>query len=301
MHRLAEMGWVVTQPGDDAMTSEPANYRIRFLEITTVDAEDREPKAGYDDKNREEVIKKAQEFASTPMDREDELNPVETDIEGSDDNQKGIGKEKDGEQPEGKPKGSSKKVQDSLQEFTGTGSMGTAMSQGQPFIVPPLATKGKGGSLGGKFKTPRQWKVKQPVVDQQVKRKVNSESEETPEQRAQNFLNEGDPIGVPEGDEDFNNSAEEDDEQQAYRDAMSELESGECVVFSDRGSGPTTVTFSGRQLGRIGVEFDSWDEALAAVEAESERSKFWPNIYHINDHGNVSQLDPRGNVINAWV
>ena len=29
MHKLAEMGWVVTKPGDDAMTNEPARFRVR--------------------------------------------------------------------------------------------------------------------------------------------------------------------------------------------------------------------------------------------------------------------------------
>jgi hypothetical protein len=77
MHKLAEMGWVVTKPGDVAMTNEPAEYHLRFLEIMTVEQNDREPKPGYDDKNREDVIKKAQEFATTPMERDDDdLNPL---------------------------------------------------------------------------------------------------------------------------------------------------------------------------------------------------------------------------------
>lgn len=263
MHRLAEMGWVVTRPGDNAMTNEPANYRIRFLEITTAEENNREPKAGtYDTANREEVIRKAQEFASTPMDRDDELNPVETDIKGSDQDRKGIGKEQDGKQPEGTPKGTAGKpkvnnVQDSLdeaffmggkwekgheqycpkckavavatgtsngqirlscpkcgykwqvksgstkdeslEEMTTTGSMGSLeapISMHQPFKGPGIRTKGSGGSLGGKFKMPGQWKVKQPVVNKQAKRKVKSEAIE---QAAQNFLKEED--GLEDGSE----------------------------------------------------------------------------------------------------
>jgi predicted RNA-binding Zn-ribbon protein involved in translation (DUF1610 family) len=376
MHKLAEMGWVVTRPGDNAMTNEPANYRIRFLEIATTEENDREPKGGtYDTANREEVIKKAQEFATTPMDRDDEMNPVETDIKGSDQDRKGVGKEKDGAQPEGTPKGTSGKpklnnVQDSLQEeeaekakyrcpkcktehkkvnmpdknpeapyscyqcgyegkpqkvseselqeFTSTGSMGTSISQHQPFIGPGLRTKGKGGSLGGKFKMPGQWTVKQPVVKQQIKRKVRSESAEG---TAESFLKEEGPSDIPPGT--FGNPggegepSSEADEQEAYQDMQNELQSGECVVFDDSRSGPTRVMVNGKLFGTINGEehaqhsqpfqkapqgvFRDVTHALRAVNAEMEREGFFPNIYHVNDHGNVSLWDKNGKELKAWV
>lgn len=316
MHKLAEMGWVVTKPGDDAMTNEPPNYRIRFLEITTVDQNDRDPKGGtYDTGNREEVIKKAQEFATAPMDREDELNPVENEDGKMGEKKTGIGDPKDGSAPEGKPKGSTKKTEESvtpIEEFTSTGSMGTAMSQGQPFIG--MVKKPKPYGKGTKFKTPGQWKVKQPVVDQQVKRKVKSESVEFTEQAAEKFLKEEGPgdvnelSGQPKGLEsdsepDFGSEGapQEDEGQQMYQDMLSDLETGECAVFSDRGSGPTTVTLNGKLLGHVGREFDSWEDALASVNAAMEEQKYWPNIYHVNDHGNVSLLNNKGEIIRAWV
>lgn len=197
VHKLAEMGWVVTKPGDPAMTNERPEYTVRFLEITTVDQNDREPKGGgYDTKNREEVIKKAQEFATTPMDREDEMNPVENETGKMSRKNVGVGKAKDGEEPEGKPKGSTKKTEESmteLDEFTSTGSMGTAMPMGQPFVG--MVNKGAPyeQGKGSKFKTPSQWKVRQPVVKKQVKRKVKSESVDPGEQGAEAFLNEDGP------------------------------------------------------------------------------------------------------------
>lgn len=190
MHQLAEMGWVVTRAGDNAMTNEPANYRIRFLDITTVEPQDREPKAGtYDTANREEVIKKAQKFASTPMDRDDDLNPVENDDGKMSKKNVGVGNEKEGAAPEGKPKGSTGKVKESqLDEFTSTGSMGTCTSMGQPFVG--LIKKPKPYGKGTTFKTPGQWKVRQPVVNKQEKRKVHSESVD---EAAQQFLDEPPP------------------------------------------------------------------------------------------------------------
>lgn len=356
MHKLAEMGWVVTKPGDVAMTNEPAEYKIRFLEITTVEQNDREPKGGgYDTANREEVIKKAEEFATTPMDRDDDLNPVENGDGKMSKKNVGLGKAKDGEEPE-------KAIHDALadaegtriEEFTSTGSMGTVMPQGQPFVG--MVKKPKPYGKGTKFKTPGQWTVKQPVVKEQVKRKVHSESTDPVEQAAEAFLSEEGPApAAPVGGDDrchcpgcdhcagepghcerratkeafageeqqhmtdmcyqctFHEDApagdgnhEPDPEAQAaeaYQDMEADLESGECAILNDRASGPTRVTLNGKFLGNIGDNqtFPDWESALAAIKAAMDAQKFWPNIYHINDHGNVSLLDGNGNTVQSWV
>lgn len=103
-----------------------------------------------------------------------------------------------------------------------------------------------------------------------------------------------------------------------YQDARADLESGECVVFSDeRAFRPTQIWFGRKFLGEIDEEsynqhvrrhetepddlFPSWERALQAVNKEMERQCFYPNIYHINDHGNVSLLDQKGNSIQSWV
>jgi hypothetical protein len=95
MHKLAQMGWVVTKQGDVAMTGEPAEFRIRFLEITTVEASDGDKAS----EKANEIAKKAREFASTPMDRDDS-NPVETEDGKMGKGQEGVGKVKDGAEAE---------------------------------------------------------------------------------------------------------------------------------------------------------------------------------------------------------
>jgi len=126
MHKLAEKGWVFAVLGDQAMSNEPPGFKIGFIELNMLGMPDNK----QDAESLETVIKNAQKFATTPLDREDELNPVETDIKPSDDNQKGIGKVKDGENPKGKPKGASESLtanglarrmldEDNLSEMTG--------------------------------------------------------------------------------------------------------------------------------------------------------------------------------------
>lgn len=266
MHKLAEMGWVVTKPGDVAMTNEPAEYHLRFLEITTVEANDREPKPGYDDKNREAVIKKAQEFATTPMDRKDDkLNPVEQEDGKMGKKDASVGKAKDGEEPE-------KAIHDALargdidtvMEMTTTGSMGTSLSQGAPGagLVKKPAPYGKGTP----FKTPGQWTVKQPVVNAQVKRKVRSESEDAVENNAQNFLNEEGPF--------------EDDEPGMTEDEY-DPEAGDIGTEDHH-------TFY--QYGKLWLETPSemdWSQVAIAVRNKMEAENFSPNVYFISDHGNA--------------
>ena len=105
--------------------------------------------------------------------------------------------------------------------------------------------------------------------------------------------------------------------QEAYESMLADLQSGEFVVFDDNRSGPTVVRFCGQPLGVINEEeyqrrakpfqaapiglFRSVAHALAAVRMESKRQEFWPNCYHINDHGNVSLWDAAGTEIASWV
>lgn len=305
MHKLAEMGWVVTKPGDDAMTNEPANFRVRFLEIVTVETGD----ADKSDETRKEIINKAKEFATTPMDRDDEMNPVENEDGKMGKKAEGVGKPKEGKQPE------KAMHEDRIEEFTGTGSMGTVTSMGQPFVG--MVEKPKPYGKGTKFRMPGQWTVKQPVVKKQAKRKVHTESEtvtELPvEQAAEAFLSEqapgDDPVDGPELDPSEEEVADEaaegtdaiSTEDEMHQDMRNDLETGECAVITDRGMGGSEVVFNGRSLGYIGRDFPDFDAAIAALKAKMDEEQFWPNIYHINDHGNVSLLDEEGNTIRGWV
>jgi hypothetical protein len=110
MEKLAKLGWVVTRCGDVAMSNEPAEFRIRFLEITSTDDSDKDSWPTQNDKLMKSVVKKGREFMSEPGPH-DEESPVEYDDKTSDDNQKGVGKEQQGKDPEGKPKGSTGKTE----------------------------------------------------------------------------------------------------------------------------------------------------------------------------------------------
>lgn len=288
MHKLAEMGWVVTKPGDAAMTNEPAEYRIRFLEITTVEQYDREPKGGtYDTANREAVIKKAQEFATTPMDRDDDLNPVENGDGKMSKKNVGVGKAKDGEEPEKAIHDAMKEVEGTrIEEFTSTGSMGTAMSQGQPFVG--MVKKPKPYGKGTKFKMPSQWEVKQPVVKEQVKRKVHSESTDPAEQAAQKFLSEEGPDDMA----DF-----------AGGIAPDEGPPMEDEYDPEAGDIGTEDHHTFYQYGKLWLETPAemdWSQVAIAVRKKMETENFSPNVFFISDHGNAHLITdlwpPKGQV-----
>ena len=100
IHTLAELGWVVAKCGDAGMSAAAPDYKIGFIEISTPDASDSDKP-----KDMDKIVKDAQKFAATEMSRDDDMNPVETDHKPGKDGQKGIGKEKEGAKPEGKPKG----------------------------------------------------------------------------------------------------------------------------------------------------------------------------------------------------
>ena len=42
-------------------------------------------------------------------------------------------------------------------------------------------------------------------------------------------------------------------------------------------------------------------QALRAIRMEMDRRRFWPAIYHVNDHGNVTLLSQTGREVAAWV
>jgi len=103
MEKLAEQGWVAACLGDQGMTGEPTDYRIRFIDIALADTTDADkPSAGLD-----AVIKKGREFATTPMEP-DPNNPV-THPEAPWKKTMGVGKPSAGTGPTGTPKGSARK------------------------------------------------------------------------------------------------------------------------------------------------------------------------------------------------
>lgn len=87
------------------------------------------------------------------------------------------------------------------------------------------------------------------------------------------------------------------DEQLSERlsGALADIQSGECVLVDDAFS-----TFS--WCGRPATEtFDDTDALMAAVRQTCDERGFWPSVYMVNDHGNVTLLDLQGNEIVSWV
>jgi hypothetical protein len=85
--KLAEAGWVHSVQGDVAQANEPAELRIRFLEIGQV-----EPSEGdKSSQTMKDVVKQGREFATQKPDDWDQSSEVP---KGD-----GVGKAKDGEKP----------------------------------------------------------------------------------------------------------------------------------------------------------------------------------------------------------
>jgi hypothetical protein len=105
MHTLAVKGWVASNCGDQAMSNEAPEYKIRFLEITTTegDGESNTEKGG----SESSIIKQGREFATEEPDHDDELNPVDHDApEGNKLKKVKVGKPTDGAKPKGEIKDS---------------------------------------------------------------------------------------------------------------------------------------------------------------------------------------------------
>lgn len=149
VYKLAEAGWVPVKSGDAAMSNEPAEFHIHFLDIAEIEGGDSEK--GED---LEKVIKKAREFATTEPDRDDDMNPVDSEDGDMGENREGIGDAKDGAKPEGKVKDSAATTVSNLLEDEVSECGLEQYKKGDG-----LETKGRGGKkLGRKFKMPGQWK-----------------------------------------------------------------------------------------------------------------------------------------------
>lgn len=108
--------------------------------------------------------------------------------------------------------------------------------------------------------------------------------------------------------------AEPDTPDPDYVNMREGLDSQECAVITDK----DVVMFCGRVLGVISEAayaqayrpfkpkpaelYKNLPQALRAISSEAVRTQFWPNVYSVNERGNVTQLHPRtGKVLNSWV
>jgi hypothetical protein len=159
MHKLAEMGWVMVKCGDTGMANEKPNYVLGFIEIDT-------PEGGDSDKvpDAEKIRKDAWKAGdATEFKRDDKLNPVELSNPKMGEKQTGISNTKEGDAPEGKPKGSTKKTEsvndllpnpDALNEVTTTGAVPAFPSGGAPMSLMSQERRRRGGRFLGRRRQP---------------------------------------------------------------------------------------------------------------------------------------------------
>lgn len=99
------------------------------------------------------------------------------------------------------------------------------------------------------------------------------------------------------GEEDF---YDEDDDLEPIdddeMDVQAEMETG--IVISDAGwNRQYNVAAEGRQI----ADNVEMSEALAIVRDWMNRNSYWPNVFVVNDHGNVTQVTLDGKEIRSWV
>jgi hypothetical protein len=58
-----------------------------------------------------------------------------------------------------------------------------------------------------------------------------------------------------------------------------------------------TVTFSGSLLGRV----PTMKAALAVANDRMEQASYYPNLFYVNERGNVDLLSQTGRILRSWV
>jgi hypothetical protein len=87
---------------------------------------------------------------------------------------------------------------------------------------------------------------------------------------------------------------DENERDEQYEAMQADLESGECGLIKDYDG----VYFCGRKLADEPIDRD---DAIKLLHEEMEKAGFYPNIYALNDHGNVTLVDGEGKEVAAWV
>lgn len=136
--------------------------------------------------------------------------------------------------------------------------------------------------------------IARDLIDQAREHKATGGNGEFDEPRAAGQVTEA----HEDDEEDDEGDEEEDfDDDEPEDDAFSDEEMQSGFVISDGRRGGYDVVHEHKHVGH----YEDMDEALDDIEAEMKRSNFYPNIYYINDHGNVDMLDSDGNVIESRV
>lgn len=87
-----------------------------------------------------------------------------------------------------------------------------------------------------------------------------------------------------------------DESQEAYEQMCSDTDTGECYVIGDNGA----VAYNGKIL--FEVDPDDHDATFRRIREHMEEQQYWPNVYSVNDHGNVTlHSADTGEAVYAWV
>jgi len=100
---------------------------------------------------------------------------------------------------------------------------------------------------------------------------------------------EADTAEEEEEDEDEDDEEEEEEEDDDF-DLDGEMKEG--LVIGDARGGKYSVSLEGKSLGT----FSDFDEALLAGIQKANDANFFPNVFHVNDHGNVDLLSVKTEV-----
>lgn len=84
--------------------------------------------------------------------------------------------------------------------------------------------------------------------------------------------------------------------EEEMEDYPLEIEDGDYVISSNGNSLSVSIKDTKWLFNCIEFEF-----ALEQIKKHMESNQYWPNIFYVNDHGNVDLIDYDGNIINSRV
>jgi hypothetical protein len=79
------------------------------------------------------------------------------------------------------------------------------------------------------------------------------------------------------------------------RPGVEELQ--EAIVIADAKGSRYNLFVEGKAIAReVG-----WSDAVRVAHTWMNRNNYWPNVYHVNERGNIDLLDNKGNIVHSWV
>ena len=88
---------------------------------------------------------------------------------------------------------------------------------------------------------------------------------------------------------------EEEPNDEEHFDWQQEMESG--IVIHDNTRGGYDLSAESKYLGN----YPDFDDALQAAHNWKEKNQYWPNMFFVNDHGNVTHINDKGEEIDSIV